>query len=583
MTDLFFHLLPGSDISDWLVWVSKTPWLKVCNANLIAQAQTNGAKVFWRPCFLPADDGEGDCGDGVLWGQRVADQIAANGHRWPDAISYRNEINPTIVNAAQYRRYRTVLRAAGYTGPVVYGSFGVGRPDWTEYASIPFDADALELHEYFGRTVAGSPDLALRHVEAIRLGLIPATLPIFIGECGADRCGDGMDGRGWRDKLTPEQYATQLTIYRAGCAPSVVAAFVFSDGDNGDPAWDSFKTRGTPVETAIRATWPNTPPQSGQDGAGDTGTLKEAPMTLLGIDISSLQPNTDWQQVAQTHQFAFIKATEGSGYPNPQFGRDWAGARAAGVIRGCYHFARPDLGNTAQAEADYFLSVVGPLSPGDLLALDLEVGDGDLSGWALAWLQRVEQRTGYKPFLYSYPNFISTRGLGTSALAAYPLWYASYQANWPPLPGRWSSVTLWQHSDNVTVAGVAGIVDESYSTLTADQLRALGKPAPVAVQGATVDALTYYQQLGVKIDQTHAIYTACLKPMYDHWDQHKADVVDGVPIGDLIKPGPLTYPEYGTIHGNGQPAACVKLSNRIAGVYQDADGSWNHPYQANLP
>jgi len=131
------------------------------------------------------------------------------------------------------------------------------------------------------------------------------------------------------------------------------------------------------------------------------------------------------------------------------------------------------------------------------------------------------------------------------------------------------------------VAGVAGIVDESYTTLTIDQLRALGKPAPVAPGGTVDEALQYYQQLGVKVAADHAVYTVALKPLYDYWLAHKDDVVDGVPVGDLIKPGPLTYPEYGAVHGNGQPAACVRLSNAIVGAFEDEQGAW-HPYRASL-
>jgi GH25 family lysozyme M1 (1,4-beta-N-acetylmuramidase) len=302
---------------------------------------------------------------------------------------------------------------------------------------------------------------------------------------------------------------------------------------------------------------------------------------LVGIDVSSLQPNTDWQQVARTHQFAFIKATEGAGYVNPYFARDWVGAAAAGVIRGAYHFARPDV-NSAAAEADYFLAAVGLLAPGDLLVLDLEVGSGDLSGWSQAWLERVAARVGFPPIIYTYPSFITEHGLGTAALAGYSLWYASYQQQWPPTPERWAGIAIWQHSDNAVVPGVAGIVDESYTTLTIGQLRAIGKPSPEVSGGPTVDdALAYYQQLGVKVAADHAVYTVALKPLYDYWLAHKDDVVDGVPVGDLIKPGALVYPEYGAIHGNGQQAACVKLSNRIVGAYLDTDGAWK-PYQAAL-
>ena len=96
------------------------------------------------------------------------------------------------------------------------------------------------------------------------------------------------------------------------------------------------------------------------------------------------------------------------------------------------------------------------------------------------------------------------------------------------------------------------------------------------------EALQYYQQLGVKVATDHGVYLYALKPLWDYYQAHKDDTVDGVPIGDLIKPGALIFPEYGAIWGNGRPAACVKLENRIVGVYQAEDGTWNHPYQARL-
>jgi lysozyme len=37
-------------------------------------------------------------------------------------------------------------------------------------------------------------------------------------------------------------------------------------------------------------------------------------------------------------KFAFIKATEGIGNADPQFRRNWKKSKAAGLIRGAYHF-----------------------------------------------------------------------------------------------------------------------------------------------------------------------------------------------------------------------------------------------------
>ena len=62
--------------------------------------------------------------------------------------------------------------------------------------------------------------------------------------------------------------------------------------------------------------------------------------------MSSYQhPNNapvNWAAVkAAGISFAFVKSTESTGYVNPYYARDVAGARAAGVVVGAYHFAQP--------------------------------------------------------------------------------------------------------------------------------------------------------------------------------------------------------------------------------------------------
>ena len=44
-------------------------------------------------------------------------------------------------------------------------------------------------------------------------------------------------------------------------------------------------------------------------------------------------------------RFAYVKATEGTGYRNPYFTQQYDGSYGVGMIRGAYHFARPDLGS----------------------------------------------------------------------------------------------------------------------------------------------------------------------------------------------------------------------------------------------
>jgi len=208
-----------------------------------------------------------------------------------------------------------------------------------------------------------------------------------------------------------------------------------------------------------------------------------------GIDVASWQGQPDWRQVAASGvQFAITKATEGVGYLNPTFARNWLEIRSAGIKRGAYHFA--ELGaNTPEAEADYFLanvSRVGGLAAGDMLALDLEDKDGslkranDVGGWALAWLRYVERQTGVVPLLYTGAHVVSEHGLTDPAFARYPLWLAAYRETPPPVPPPWARIALWQHTDKGSVPGIVGNVDLNRFLGTAEQLAALGKPGAVA-------------------------------------------------------------------------------------------------------
>src|SRR5699024_1928048 len=53
---------------------------------------------------------------------------------------------------------------------------------------------------------------------------------------------------------------------------------------------------------------------------------------VMGIDVSSHQREVDWPQVsADGVGFAYLKATEGAGFTDSHFRRNWDGARAAGI------------------------------------------------------------------------------------------------------------------------------------------------------------------------------------------------------------------------------------------------------------
>jgi GH25 family lysozyme M1 (1,4-beta-N-acetylmuramidase) len=200
--------------------------------------------------------------------------------------------------------------------------------------------------------------------------------------------------------------------------------------------------------------------------------------TIDGPDVASYQhPTTakyphgkpiNWAAVAAAHkEFAIVKATEGTTYTNPYFngkyGHDYADALAAGLVHGSYHFARPTLPvvASAQAQAEYFAKVVGPVDTADTLppALDLESTGGltraQLVTWAQVFLYHLRTITGRTPMLYTYPYFWSSILGDPTAFSRFPLWMASYGTSVAPV------ADLWQYTDAATISGISGRVDVS--------------------------------------------------------------------------------------------------------------------------
>lgn len=181
---------------------------------------------------------------------------------------------------------------------------------------------------------------------------------------------------------------------------------------------------------------------------------------IQGIDVSHHQNTIDWKQVGATPaRFAFIKALEGITSFDSQFQANWAGAQAAGLLRGAYHFYHPSDDPAEQADA--FLSIYQP-SPGDLPpALDVEISDGQSAGTIVqgieVWLSKVEAKVGVAPILYTDPSF--WKSLETQRFGAYPLWIADYGVSSPVVPAGWTGWTFWQFSETGSVSGITGAVD----------------------------------------------------------------------------------------------------------------------------
>lgn len=234
------------------------------------------------------------------------------------------------------------------------------------------------------------------------------------------------------------------------------------------------------------------PPTGDGSGVGvDVGSFDEASTVcaagtvVYGIDVSSYQGTIDWSKVAGAgKKFAIAKATEGTTYKDPTFAANWAGMKAAGILRSAYHFFRASDDPTAQAQ--FFVDTVGPLAADDLpLMLDLEVTDGQsaatVASRARTFIAAVEKATGKKPLVYTGPSFFRDTLGNPSGFENNPLVIANYGVSCPDVPGTWPTWTMWQYTDAASVAGISGGVDGDQFNGDLDALKKLaagGTPDP---------------------------------------------------------------------------------------------------------
>ncbi|OZM71550.1 hypothetical protein CFN78_20240 [Amycolatopsis antarctica] len=204
-----------------------------------------------------------------------------------------------------------------------------------------------------------------------------------------------------------------------------------------------------------------------------------------GHDVSGHQGPVDWKAASgMGARFVYAKATEGTGYLNPHFDQQYGGARASGMVRGAYHFARPDVG-PGGPQADYFVdhgggwSADGNTLPG---ALDVEynpysedkcygLDPAAMTAWIKDFSDTYQRRTGRAPTIYTSTSWwqLCTGG-STSFGSTNPLWLARYAPEIGPLPAGWPTHSIWQFAAEGTLPG-----DQNYFNGSFDQLGTLAR------------------------------------------------------------------------------------------------------------
>ena len=190
---------------------------------------------------------------------------------------------------------------------------------------------------------------------------------------------------------------------------------------------------------------------------------------LKGIDISHHQRGIDLESIDT--DFVICKATEGNGYTDELCDTFYQKAKSLGKKLGVYHFARPDLGNTAEAEADWFIKETLGYHKEAILVLDWESGDLTNVAWAKAWLDRVKEKTGVKPVIYMSASIMSSADWSSVVNADYGLWIANYGTNdgtaqdsvFDKYPLKyWTFYALWQYTSKGRLNGYNANLDLNY-------------------------------------------------------------------------------------------------------------------------
>jgi lysozyme len=209
---------------------------------------------------------------------------------------------------------------------------------------------------------------------------------------------------------------------------------------------------------------------------------------VLGVDVSHHNGQIRWRAVAEHVSFAWLRTGDGV-KPDRRFAENWSGARAAGMLRGAYHFFRLALDPVAQADrlCDALLGLEPlPLPPGILPPVcDIESGGEGLTKAERArrvntFCERAWERTGLAPLLYTMAGWWSGAIGGLpEGLDRFALWVADTRGKPAPmLPAGWGEWLVWQYSWSGAVPGIPTPCDLNRWNGSLEDLRWFARLAP---------------------------------------------------------------------------------------------------------
>ena len=178
---------------------------------------------------------------------------------------------------------------------------------------------------------------------------------------------------------------------------------------------------------------------------------------LNGIDIS--HHNKNMKHISDINEFDFVimKASEGASYQDPAL-NIFVNYLDKNTLRGFYHYARPENGNTAKKEAENFVRTILKYSNAPfIVALDVE-GEAlkykNLDEWVLHWCKYVYNALGIRPLIYTSEYECQRFKLAFDFGCG--LWVAKWSLQRPNKDRikPWRFWAIWQKSSKKIVSGV---------------------------------------------------------------------------------------------------------------------------------
>lgn len=180
---------------------------------------------------------------------------------------------------------------------------------------------------------------------------------------------------------------------------------------------------------------------------------------VAGVDVSHHQGKIDWKVLSsQGIDFAYIKATEGATFVDPEFEENFKNARATSLRVGAYHFFSFD--STGEEQAKHFRRTVEPYEGMLPPAVDVEyygdyasgkpVDEAKVKAELRKLIDLLTEEYGMRPVVYaaddSYDAFV--RG----ELDDCDTWYRSVYSG----VGDGVDWTFWQYSNRHVLDGYEG-------------------------------------------------------------------------------------------------------------------------------